>query len=228
MKILLVAATELETGIVREKFSFHILESGLSRCQIPAHTIDLIHTGVGQINVAYHLGKHLANSHYDLAFQFGIAGANSPELQIGDVVEVREEIIGDLGADSPKGFINMKDLGFPVLQRPDLTLYNRLGNPTHQIGGIRRVTGLTVNTVSGTRDGIRKMKDRWDFEIESMEGAAFFYVMLNENIPFHQIRSISNRVEERNRESWDIPLALKTVQKFMCNYLAQVSDKQNF
>ena len=41
-----------------------------------------------------------------------------------------------------------------------------------------------------------------------MEGAAFFYVCLQEKIPFLQIRSISNYVEKRNKSNWNIPLAI--------------------
>ena len=42
-----------------------------------------------------------------------------------------------------------------------------------------------------------------------MEGAAFFYACLFEGITCSQIRTISNRVEKRNRDNWDIPLAVK-------------------
>jgi futalosine hydrolase len=45
-------------------------------------------------------------------------------------------------------------------------------------------------------------------DIETMEGATFFYICSRENIPFLAVRAISNRVEKRNRESWNIALAL--------------------
>ncbi|MNH40683.1 Futalosine hydrolase [compost metagenome] len=48
-------------------------------------------------------------------------------------------------------------------------------------------------------------------EVESMEGAAFFYVCLSEGVKCVQLRSISNYVERRNRESWNIPLAIKNL-----------------
>jgi len=37
-----------------------------------------------------------------------------------------------------------------------------------------------------------------------MEGAALHYVCLMENIPFLQIRSISNYIGERNRKNWNM------------------------
>jgi futalosine hydrolase len=37
-----------------------------------------------------------------------------------------------------------------------------------------------------------------------MEGAALHYVCLMENVPFVQIRSISNYIGERNKKKWDM------------------------
>jgi futalosine hydrolase len=52
-----------------------------------------------------------------------------------------------------------------------------------------------------------------------MEGAAIFYVCLMENIPFAEIRSISNYAGEMDKSKWNIPLAIKilceTVEKVM-------------
>jgi len=44
-----------------------------------------------------------------------------------------------------------------------------------------------------------------------MEGAAFFYACLLEGITCTQIRTISNKVEKRNKDNWDIPLAVKNL-----------------
>jgi futalosine hydrolase len=52
---------------------------------------------------------------------------------------------------------------------------------------------------------------RFDPDIETMEGASFFYICRRESIPFFAVRSISNRVERRNRASWNIPLALENL-----------------
>jgi futalosine hydrolase len=41
-----------------------------------------------------------------------------------------------------------------------------------------------------------------------MEGASFFYVCTLEKIPFLSLRAISNRIESRKRNKWNIPLAL--------------------
>jgi len=50
-------------------------------------------------------------------------------------------------------------------------------------------------------------------DIETMEGATFFYICSMENIPFLALRAISNRVEKRNRDNWNITLALKNLSE---------------
>ena len=41
-----------------------------------------------------------------------------------------------------------------------------------------------------------------------MEGAAFMYACLMHDVPFAQVRAVSNAVEPRDRERWRIQEAL--------------------
>ena len=50
--------------------------------------------------------------------------------------------------------------------------------------------------------------EKYHPDIETMEGAAFFYVCSREKIPFMALRAVSNIVEPRDREKWNIELAL--------------------
>jgi futalosine hydrolase len=52
-----------------------------------------------------------------------------------------------------------------------------------------------------------------------MEGAAVAYVCERFDVPWVQIRAISNMVEPRNRSAWDIPLAIKNLHFEVLNYL---------
>jgi futalosine hydrolase len=70
---------------------------------------------------------------------------------------------------------------------------------------------LTVNKVHGYDASIDLMQKKYNCDLETMEGAAFFYVCLMENVSFLQIRSVSNYVEPRNKENWDIPLAINNL-----------------
>jgi futalosine hydrolase len=67
-----------------------------------------------------------------------------------------------------------------------------------------------------------KTKMQFNPQIESMEGAAVFYVCLKTNINCIQIRTISNNVERRNKNNWNIPLALKNLQNITINLLKEL------
>ena len=46
-----------------------------------------------------------------------------------------------------------------------------------------------------------------------MEGAAFHYVCLQENIPFVQLRAISNFVGERDKSKWLMKEAIENLNR---------------
>ncbi|MDD2492134.1 MAG: hypothetical protein PHV12_08105, partial [Bacteroidales bacterium] len=68
-------------------------------------------------------------------------------------------------------------------------------------------------TVSGLPEKRAQLQLGFKPQIESMEGAAFFYVCLLEKIPFVELRSVSNEVGERDRSKWNIPLALSQLRE---------------
>jgi len=70
-----------------------------------------------------------------------------------------------------------------------------------------------VQTVSGLPEKTVQLIKGFEPQIESMEGAAFFYVCILEKIPFIEIRSVSNEVGERDRSKWNIPLALDSLKE---------------
>jgi len=57
---------------------------------------------------------------------------------------------------------------------------------------------------------------------ESMEGAAFFYACKQAGVPCLQIRAVSNYVEKRNRDAWQIGLAIKNLNSFAAEFLDRV------
>ncbi|MBT5829851.1 MAG: futalosine hydrolase, partial [Candidatus Latescibacteria bacterium] len=57
-----------------------------------------------------------------------------------------------------------------------------------------------------------ELGQRFNAICENMEGAAAAQLCLLYNVPFLELRAISNQVEDRNRDAWDIPLALERSQ----------------
>jgi futalosine hydrolase len=72
----------------------------------------------------------------------------------------------------------------------------------------KKVHGITVNTVHGDEDSIDKISTAFKAEVETMEGAAFFYACRMMDVPCIQLRAISNYVERRNKAAWKLGLAI--------------------
>ncbi|GAB4405947.1 MAG: hypothetical protein OHK0039_07290 [Bacteroidia bacterium] len=214
MSILLVAATPLETALLRERLGLRLTDAG----HWTAPGLVLLHTGIGMVNTAWTLATYLATARPTLAIDLGIAGSYDPALALGEVVEVRSDCFAELGAETPGGFIDLQGMGFPLLEAGPH--YNRLDSPWPAHTTCRGVAGITVNTVQGSAGGIARMAARWQPQIETMEGAAFFYAMLRTGTPFVALRGISNYVEPRDTSRWQIARAANAAQVAVIDLLA--------
>ncbi len=183
MKILLIAATEFE--VVSAKFK----------------DCDILISGVGMLNTAVALAKALAANKYDLVINMGVAGAFNTALSIGDVVEVTEDCLSELGAEDGTEFLEPEQMGLA------LKTNFKVQAKTNLI----KTKGITVNTVHGNEAAIAVIRERLNPDVESMEGAACFMLCEEFKTPCIQIRAISNRVERRNKANWDLPLAISNL-----------------
>ena len=156
-------------------------------------------TGVGMLNAAINLTKELHENKYDLVINMGVAGSFSSKIKIGDVVEVTEDCFSEIGFEDGESFSEFSD--FDIKDRFIVAARTSL----------RKVRAITVNTVHGNQNSIDNIIERLDPDIESMEGAAIFQVCDEMKIPCMQIRSISNKVEIRNKDNWQLDLAIRNL-----------------
>ena len=178
MKILLVSATHEE--ILKDLF--------------PHQTILI--TQIGMVNTTFALTKELMQNQYDFAINMGIAGSFKNDLIIGDTVEVVEDIISEIGYQEQNKIKDFKHFNLKKKFK---------NNPKTEL---KKVKSITVNTVHGEEDSISEIINRVNPDIESMEGAAFFMVCQKFKLPCLQIRTISNKIENRNKQNWKIELAI--------------------
>jgi futalosine hydrolase len=229
MKILIVASTRFEIRLLTDKFAFVQMEDdSLQHYQFHNDKVDILITGMGMTPTAFYLGKQLPGSNYDIVINAGICGSFSDSLPIGKVVNVTEETFCELGAENNDQFIPIFELGLMDPDEPPFRSGKLLNNTTPIGTALReldRVSGITSNTVHGHPETIRKIREQFNPDVESMEGAAFFYACLVSGVPFHQIRSISNFVEERDKSKWDIPLALANLNKTVFEILKEQTSK---
>lgn len=220
MHILLVAATPFEISPCLQWLSADFQQPAEGMYLYKALQVQVLITGVGSTATAFQLGLALGQKRPHWALNAGIAGAFDPQLPIGTVVQVGQERFGDLGVEEADGrFTDLEELGFSPV--------GLLSNPHPPIPNLPISQGLTVNKVHGTATSIRQIQDKYpDVQVESMEGAAFFYACLAAGVPFAEIRSISNRVEPRNREAWNLPLAIKHLNEVLMGMLKQLAEME--
>ena len=66
---------------------------------------------------------------------------------------------------------------------------------------------------SGAQAAGDRLAARYDGICENMEGAAAAHVSAAGDIPFVEIRGISNRVVDRDLSQWDLPLAIRRCRR---------------
>ena len=208
MKILLVAATKAEI----EPFLSHYSSDAGSLFEkiIGNHQLNILITGVGMVATAFSMAKTLSAQTYNLAINAGISGSFKSSFKPGEICFVKEDIFAELGAEDGNDFLPVDILGFGK------SSYSPIESDKfskHKL--LKKVNAITVNTVHGNEESIQKITARLNPDIESMEGAAFYFSCEQFQVPSFQIRAISNYVERRNRENWHIELAIRELNNYL-------------
>ena len=217
-KILYVTATRPEGDTLKK---FREIMSYNDR--LDSFETDLLITGVGSMATAWSLKQWIIlNEKPDLAINAGIAGSFNERLNIGDVVMPVSDCFADAGVEDGENFLTLSESGlisendFPYkegLLYTD-TRYNEMMKSI-----LKPVRAITVNTATGSETTRGKLLKKFNPDIETMEGATFFYICSREDIPFLALRAISNKVESRNKNNWNIDLALHNLSEKLIDVL---------
>ena len=225
MRILITAAEEEELITARQAYN------SLSKSEQYGLEITWMLTGIGTTSTSYRLTKifNTVDNQFDLAVNIGIAGSFSSEFPIGSVARVTKEYFGDLGFETYSGFQTLFD--YKILDADTHPFKNGALHAPALSKGVEKAlsryksaSAVTVQTVSGLPQKRDQLERDFTPSVESMEGAAFFYVSILERVPFVELRSVSNEVGERDRNRWNIPLALDSLRD-ACKILLEALAK---
>lgn len=209
MQILLLAATEQEIS------PFTNAGTGM----------DVLISGVGLPSAMYHLQKRMQQIDYDLIIQAGIAGSFNRRLVPGQTLWVKQDAFGDLGTEEKEIFSPVFDSGLADKNEFPFTngwLLNE-SEVTKKIQ-LNAAKAVTVNKVTDSRLQEQQIIRHFDPDIESMEGAALHYVCLQENIPFLQLRTISNYVGERDKTKWKMKEAIMNLNTELIKLINELTN----
>jgi futalosine hydrolase len=215
MKILIVVATQNELN----PFLLSYPDCITSYHSVGNYRVKVLITGAGILATSFELTRELLKNSPELVLNVGICGSIDATIPLGSVLSFKTDCLGDFGAESADGFIPAKVFGlidpneFPfqngLLHADEIELLR-----THK--ALNSVNGITVQKVHGETKSIEDMMALYPFaHAESMEGAAVFYVSKKLGIKCAQVRSVSNYVEVRKRDTWDIPKAITSLNEFL-------------
>ena len=230
--LLLLSATEIESGTIQGALKDAKITQQAGKTVIAGNfwgwRCTLLHTGIGTVNAAHALTCQLEQQLPDLVIQFGIGGAYVPTgLPIRSVVLATEEVYGDVGVVTPEGWKPVDEIGIPLVHS-DPPRFNRfpldpqLVATAAEICGVRSGTFVTVSQCSGVQAVGDALHSRFNALCESMEGAAAAHICTLYNVPFLEVRGISNLVEDRQPARWDIPGAADAAQSTLIKIISNM------
>ncbi len=233
MDVFVLTATALEQETLRGSIRSPTTRTFACRARaegrLGTRRVALIETGIGAVNTAQALTAALESVRPRFVLQVGIGGAYAgAQLNVGDLAVATEENDGELGILAPGGWLPANHIGVPVLNK-NRDLYNTFpldadlarrattlileaawpcGAPAVRSGPF-----VTVQQCSGLAARGAELAARFNAICENMEGAAAAQLCTLYEVPFVELRGISNLVEDRNTGAWKLSLASRNVQQ---------------
>ena len=215
MRVIITAATNGEWMPTFQKIN-PSYASNSKRFSVGFHE-----SGIGLLASSVSLMKMFVQETPSLIIQVGIAGCFDKKIPLGKVFVVKDDFAGDIGVVENKQWKDLFDLKLDKpndapyekksLPNPWINQYNLLKLPTKK--------GVTVNTITTEKNKIELFSKRYKASLESMEGAALHYIGRDLNIPFIQLRAVSNYIGERNKAKWNMQEAIYNLNESLLQYL---------
>lgn len=218
-RIAIVASTQMELAPFIQFLQREAEQVGEIHFQVGECEVDLLFSGIGILETTFNLLQYLQKARPDGWIQAGIGGAFDPLLSFGTVYQIHSEVLAGFGAGQPDGTtVDPFSMGW---KQPNDQPYldGKLICPYRSPINLPSASGMTTFQSHGHPALIEWLRKSVHGQIENMEGAAFFYVSLMQEIPFLSMRAISNRVETRDTTAWDIPGAIQQLHLVLLQML---------
>ena len=213
-----LAGTSLEVSV--EAVGIQAWRGSFGR-ETGAVSVALVVGGYDKVNAAHALTCLLLASCPAVVLQVGVAGAYPGSgLAVGDLVLATEEVYADTGVLAPEGWLSTEAIGLALACVGGHEYGNVFPLDPGLVGAAFRVVQeaawpeprpaiavgrcLTSSLVTGRAADGRALAKRWHALAESMEGAAAAHVCTLHEVPFLEVRGISNLVADRDRAMWDL------------------------
>ena len=215
MRVIITAATNGEWMPTFQKIN-PIYAGNSKRFSVGFHE-----SGIGLLASSVSLMKMFVQETPSVIIQVGIAGCFDKKIPLGKVFIVKDDFAGDIGVVENKQWKDLFDL---KLDKPNDAPYEKKSLPNPWINQYNLLKlpakkGVTVNTITTDKNKIELYSKRYKATLESMEGAALHYIGRDLNIPFIQLRAVSNYIGERNKAKWNMQEAIYNLNETLLQYL---------
>jgi futalosine hydrolase len=160
--------------------------------------VDILETGVGPVEAAIATATELAKRPYAAVINVGIGGAFRGRAKVGETVLVVADALADLGLEGGAPLTLPGGATLAEREEADPGLVRRLADLD-----LLRGKGVTVSSVTTTEATARRLRERYDADVESMEGFSVLRAAAVARVPALQIRGVSNYVGPRADGEWD-------------------------
>ena len=198
-------------------------------------------SGMGKVNAAAAAAAILSSYSVARLWMWGSAGAyDLAAVEISDVALASEEILGDEGVATISSWQPLDAIGIPLIDSTVKPFFNRMEVDPLELKRSRKLLSewerippapricvgpfVTLSAVSGSPARARLLFNRYRALCENMEGGAVAQVCLRYQVPFLEIRGLSNWAGDRKKGNWQLSKALNNCQRALL-YLLEHWDK---
>lgn len=212
-KILITAATD------REMTCLDLPAAGADKFLSAGTVLTRMVSGVGPVASVFSIMDYLSvNTSPDLIINIGIAGSYRNIYSPGSIVIPASDSFADLGVYENGGFIPADMAG--LIDPGDEHTPSGKYFPDRYIDNLislrlPRVNAITVSTATGSDEMKESLLNAFNPDIETMEGAAVYYLCTKKEIPCIAFRAVSNMVGPRDRSLWKIDYALEQLAEVL-------------
>lgn len=230
IKILIVSATIFEVAPLKTFLIENYTQISDTQFKNSIYEVTFCYSGIGMMRTAHQVTMAILDHQPNLILQLGIAGVYQKDIVLGSLIFIDKELNADLGAiDSDDTFLNLIDLGLADNHQHTIEelMYTNslLDNPYSEwVKELPFATSLSVNCVMGNETYDHRIKAA--IVAENMEGAALHYVANELNIPYLQIRALSNYVEKRDKSRWKMKDAIINLNEWAIQKLSSLNIKK--
>ncbi|MGA3038819.1 MAG: futalosine hydrolase [Vulcanimicrobiaceae bacterium] len=187
----------------------------------PREQVEMLVTGIGPVEAATATSRALAGSAPSIVINAGIGGGFRGRAAVGDAFAIETDHLAELGLED----------GSPLPPLPGgVRLVEKTDSDEELVGicanvGARIGSAITVSTITTSDTRAEALADRFEAEIEAMEGFAVLRSAAVAGIPALELRGVSNLVGARERSGWDFDAGARAVATLLDRFLDTFVEK---